>query len=115
MVPFHSSGLSAERPLAGPEGGVVCHLGSTLCHPCFTVNPLSWSFAALLVNCLLSEHTEATYPSAQIPVQLNRTQGWCPPLFLSLIPISSTNYLGPFLLAKCILGRPVGEEERGWQ
>lgn len=73
------------------------------------IHPLSWSFAILLVNCVLSEHTEATYHSVQIPVPLNRTQGWCLPLFLSLIPISSTNYLGPFLLAKCTLGRPVRE------
>lgn len=75
-----------------------------------TTNSLSLSF---LVYCLPSEHTEASYCSAQILVLLNRTQRWCLPLVLSLIPIPSTNYLGPFLLAKFTHGRPV-TEERTW-
>lgn len=92
-----------------PVGGIICHLGTTLYNSYSTTKPLS--FASFLVYCLPSKYTEVTNCSAQILVSLNRTQGWYLPLFLSLIPIPSTNYLGPFLLAKLTQGR----KECGWQ
>lgn len=106
---FKIRAQSRDAPCVGPSG-MICHLGITLYNFYCITNTLSLSFASFLVYCLPLEHTEVTYSSAQILVLQNRTQEWCLPLFLCLIPIPSTNYLGPFLLAKFTHGRPVMEE-----